>query len=115
MSAGRIERNDSRKSLAVRKARSSLGVTLDDHCVRVAEFTLALARQEQVEHDVELVWAAAYLHDVGLMVPIDLSRLRHGRQVFGRFHNCARAARKSLSVRRFKSFFAKRATSGCFT
>lgn len=44
------------------------GEALDNHCIRLAELTLALGRQNAVPLDEDLVRAVAWVHDIGLMV-----------------------------------------------
>jgi len=56
------------------------GMALENHCIRLAKFTLALGERWDVEMDPELVWAACYVHDIGLLVeePGNLSYMSRG-------------------------------------
>ncbi len=44
------------------------GDALENHCLRIAEFTMALAQTRDIPLDKDLVFAAAYLHDFGLLI-----------------------------------------------
>ena len=47
------------------------GIALDNHCIRLAELTLALGRVHAVEIDEDLLRAVCWVHDIGLMVKLD--------------------------------------------
>lgn len=47
------------------------GDGLPNHCLRLRDLTLALARQRSAEVDTDLVAAGAWLHDIGLLVEDD--------------------------------------------
>lgn len=47
------------------------GIPLKNHCERLRHFTLELAKNEGIEADRDLVFAGAYLHDIGLLIPND--------------------------------------------
>lgn len=69
------------KGLNILRAHSPYGQPLEYHCLRVAQFALALARHEHVVMDPDLTHAACYLHDIGLCAgdPADRSYLKRGR------------------------------------
>jgi hypothetical protein len=47
------------------------GRALENHCIRLGEFAIALAARESLDIDYELIYAGAYLHDIGLLVASD--------------------------------------------
>ena len=52
---------------------NAYGRALENHCLRIAEFAIALADHQGVDCDPDLIYAGAYLHDIGLLVPDDRS------------------------------------------
>jgi hypothetical protein len=58
----------SEKALAILRRESSYGRPLEYHCLRLAEFTMALAESNGISMDEDFVVAACYLHDIGLCV-----------------------------------------------
>ena len=68
------------QALAALRAVSTYGPALENHCIRLAQFSLALANMESVEADEDLVRAACWLHDIGLCVtePEGLNYLQRG-------------------------------------
>ncbi len=50
------------------------GDGLPNHCRRMGALTLALAAAQDTPVDEELVWAGAWLHDIGLLVSGDTSQ-----------------------------------------
>ena len=62
------------KALTVLSAHNTYGEPLENHCVRLAKFALALAEKEAVDVDEDLIYAGAYLHDIGLLVADDDSK-----------------------------------------
>lgn len=53
---------------------SVYGAPLEYHCSRLAEFALALGEKRAVAMPVDLIVAAAYLHDIGLCVEMSHER-----------------------------------------
>ncbi len=47
------------------------GGALENHCIRLGEFAIALAARESLDLDYDLIYAGAYLHDIGLLVADD--------------------------------------------
>ena len=70
------------KALTILRENSQYGIALENHCLRLGEFTLALAEHNGLACDEDLVFAGAYLHDIGLLVhdPSEKSYLRRGVQ-----------------------------------
>jgi hypothetical protein len=56
------------KALELLREHSPHGEPLENHCLRIAELTLALGEHRGVAVDEDLVYAIAYLHDLGLCV-----------------------------------------------
>ncbi|MFO8073032.1 MAG: HD domain-containing protein [Polyangia bacterium] len=56
------------KALEILREHNPYGEPLENHCLRVAELTLALGEHRGVAVDEDLVFAIAYLHDLGLCV-----------------------------------------------
>ena len=56
------------------------GKAMENHCLRIAAFTMALGEQRGVPLDEDLVFAAGYLHDFGLYIknPEEPLYLRRG-------------------------------------
>jgi len=71
-----------RRALELLREVSDHGTPLENHCRRLTEFATALAALDQVPIERDLIAAAAYLHDVGLLVsePADRNYLRRGQQ-----------------------------------
>ena len=59
------------RALELLRAVSPYGEALENHCLRIAEFSLAIAAHDGVDCDPDLLYAGAYLHDIGLLVPND--------------------------------------------
>ncbi len=68
------------KALNLLRQKSRHGEPLENHCLRLAEFSLALGKTNGVEMDEDLVFAACYLHDIGLCVkdPSQKNYLKRG-------------------------------------
>ena len=68
------------KALDILRKESAFGEPLENHCLRLAEFALALAESTGIETDEDLVFAACYLHDIGLCVkdPTEKNYLKRG-------------------------------------
>jgi HD domain len=66
--------------LALLRAESPYGAALENHCIRLAELSLALGANRGVELDEDLLRCATYLHDVGLCVksPHEPNYLKRG-------------------------------------
>lgn len=62
------------KALEIFEAHNPYGEALKNHCMRLAAFATALAAHEGFDVDEDLVYAGAYLHDIGLLVPKDNSK-----------------------------------------
>ena len=62
------------QALQILQEHSPYGVPLENHCIRLAEFTLGLAKLRGIDANPDLVYAGAYLHDIGLLVPNDDSK-----------------------------------------
>jgi hypothetical protein len=56
------------QALSILRAESSFGIALENHCLRLAEFSLALGETRGVELDEDLIRAGCWLHDIGLCV-----------------------------------------------
>jgi len=56
------------EALAILRAESTYGIALENHCLRLAEFSAALADQRAVPIDEDLIRAGCFLHDIGLCV-----------------------------------------------
>jgi putative nucleotidyltransferase with HDIG domain len=55
-------------ALAILRTESPYGVALENHCLRLAELSLALAEQRAIALDEDLIRAGCLLHDIGLCV-----------------------------------------------
>ncbi len=68
------------KALNILRNESPYGKPLENHCLRLGEFTMALAKSMGTEIDEDLVLAACYLHDIGLCVkdPTTKNYLKRG-------------------------------------
>ena len=68
------------KAMEILDCESSYGKPLENHCLRLAEFSMALAESEGIEMDEDLIFAACYLHDIGLCVkdPTEKNYLKRG-------------------------------------
>ncbi|MCP4677361.1 MAG: HD domain-containing protein [Deltaproteobacteria bacterium] len=68
------------KALEILRVESHHGKPLENHCLRLAEFSLALADSNGIEMDEDLTFAACYLHDIGLCVkdPSEKNYLKRG-------------------------------------
>jgi hypothetical protein len=56
------------EALDILRANSPYGIALENHCLRLAEFALALGELRQVSLDEDLIRAGCFLHDIGLCV-----------------------------------------------
>ncbi|MBN2529552.1 MAG: HD domain-containing protein [Deltaproteobacteria bacterium] len=61
----------SEKAFEIFSTYNSYGIALENHCIRLCKFALALAAKEYQEVDEDLLVAGANLHDIGLLVPND--------------------------------------------
>lgn len=68
LEVGRMVRE---KALEVLNTHNAYGVALENHCIRLALFATALAKYKELDVDEDLLYAGAYLHDIGLLVPND--------------------------------------------
>lgn len=70
------------RALELLRRTSEHGVPLENHCRRLAEFAAALAAREGIATDPDLLAAATYLHDFGLLVrdPAERNYLRRGQR-----------------------------------
>ena len=68
------------KALEILRGESRYGRPLEYHCLRLAEFTTALSELHDKELDEDLIYAACYLHDIGLCVkdPEEKNYLKRG-------------------------------------
>jgi hypothetical protein len=66
--------------LSLLRSKSPYGEPLENHCLRLAEFSLALGQARGVPLDEDLTYAACYLHDIGLCVanPDEKNYLKRG-------------------------------------
>jgi putative nucleotidyltransferase with HDIG domain len=73
-----------KRALELLRSVSPYGEPLENHCIRLAEFALAIGLKEQLEPDEDLVRAACFLHDIGLCVDYDTERnyLKRGLSFF---------------------------------
>jgi len=56
------------EALAILRAENPYGIALENHCLRLAEFSIALAELRGVAIDEDLIRAGCFLHDIGLCV-----------------------------------------------
>ena len=72
------------RALELLRSVSPYGEPLENHCIRLAEFALAIGLKEQLETDEDLVRAACFLHDIGLCVKYDTEKnyLKRGLSYF---------------------------------
>ncbi len=70
------------RGLNLLRSCSKHGQALENHCLRLARFTMALADKEGIAVDEDLTYAACYLHDIGLCVedPTEKNYLKRGHQ-----------------------------------
>lgn len=72
------------RALELLRSVSPYGEPLENHCIRLAEFALAIGLREGLEPDEELVRTACFLHDIGLCVNYGSERnyLKRGLSFF---------------------------------
>ena len=68
------------KALNLLRDVSPYGIPLENHCLRLAEISKELCKIEQISIDEDLLYAACYLHDIGLCVkePDEKNYLKRG-------------------------------------
>ena len=56
------------QALQILRNESPYGTPLENHCIRLAEISVELCKIENLTLDEDLLYAACYLHDIGLCV-----------------------------------------------
>ncbi len=69
-------------ALRILREKSVYGKPLENHCIRLAEFSIALGRKRGVEVDEDLLFCGCYLHDIGLCItdPCEPNYLKRGQK-----------------------------------
>ncbi|MDJ0763213.1 MAG: HD domain-containing protein [Myxococcota bacterium] len=75
------------RALNLLRAHSPYGVPLENHCLRLGAFARAISEKGGVPFDEDLMYAACFLHDIGLCVkdPSEKNYLKRGLK-FARSH-----------------------------